>query len=44
MQADGHLKIWNHLIASEKPFGMEVYSTGALTIRRIEVGILGNLT
>ena len=39
-----HLKLWDHLIESGKPFGMEVSSTRALTIRRIEGGILGNLT
>jgi aminomethyltransferase len=39
-----HLKLWDHLIDSGKPFGMEVSSTRALTIRRIEGGILGNLT
>ena len=39
-----HLKLWDHLIASRKPFGMEVSSTRALKTRRIEGGILGNLT
>ena len=39
-----HLKLWDHLIESGKPFGMEVSSTRSLTIRRIEGGILGNLT
>ena len=38
-----HLKLWDHLVASGKPYGMEVSSTRALTIRRIEGGILGNL-
>ncbi len=39
-----HLALWDHLISSGKPHGMEVSSTRALTIRRIEGGILGNLT
>ena len=39
-----HLALWDHLIDSGKEFGMEVSSTRALTIRRIEGGILGNLT
>ena len=39
-----HLALWDHLIESGKDFGMEVSSTRALTIRRIEGGILGNLT
>ena len=38
------MKLWDHLIESGKPFGMEVSSTRALIIRRIEGGILGNLT
>ena len=39
-----HLALWDHLISCGEPFGMEVSSTRALTIRRIEGGILGNLT
>ena len=39
-----HLALWDHLIESGKEFGMEVSSTRALTIRRIEGGIFGNLT
>lgn len=39
-----HLALWDHLIAVGKPFGMEFSSTRAMTIRRIEAGILGNLT
>ncbi len=39
-----HLALWDHLMACGKPFGMEFSSTRALTIRRIEGGILGNLT
>ena len=39
-----HLALWDHLLACGKPYGMEFTSTRALTIRRIEGGILGNLT
>ena len=39
-----HIALWDHLIASGEPYGMEFSSTRALTIRRIEAGILGNLT
>lgn len=39
-----HLALWDHLVMSGKSYGMEVSSTRALTIRRIEGGILGNLT
>ena len=39
-----HLALWDHLIACGEPHGMEFSSTRALTIRRIEGGILGNLT
>ena len=39
-----HLKLWDHLITVGEPFGMEVSSTRAMTIRRIEGGILGNIT
>lgn len=39
-----HLALWDHLISCGEPFGMEVSSTRALTIRRIEGGILGNLS
>ena len=37
-----HLALWDHLMSSGKPFGMEFSSTRAMTIRRIEGGILGN--
>ena len=43
-ESTNHLALWDHLIDSGKEFGMEVSSTRALTIRRIEGGILGNLT
>lgn len=39
-----HLALWDHLMACGAPHGMEFSSTRALTIRRIEGGILGNLT
>jgi len=39
-----HLALWDHLIACGEPFGMEYSSSRAMTIRRIEGGILGNLT
>lgn len=39
-----HLALWDHLITTGEPHGMEFSSTRAMTIRRIEAGILGNLT
>ena len=39
-----HLALWDHLMSCGEPHGMEFSSTRALTIRRIEGGILGNLT
>ena len=42
--ATDHLALWDHLMACGEPHGMEFSSTRALTIRRIEGGILGNLT
>ena len=39
-----HIRLWDHLINCGKPYGMEFSSTRAMTIRRIEGGILGNLT
>ena len=39
-----HLALWDHLMACGEPHGMAFSSTRALTIRRIEGGILGNLT
>ncbi len=39
-----HLALWDWLVDCGKPHGMEFSSTRALTIRRIEGGILGNLT
>ena len=42
--ATDHLALWDHLIAAGTPHGMQVSSTRALTMRRVEAGILGNLT
>ncbi len=42
--ATDHLALWDHLMACGEPHGMEFSSTRAMTIRRIEAGILGNLT
>ena len=39
-----HLALWDHLMSVGKNYGMEFSSTRALTIRRIEGGILGNTT
>ena len=39
-----HLALWDHLMAAGKPHGMEFSSTKCMTIRRIEAGILGNMT
>ena len=39
-----HLALWDHLMACGEPFGLEFSSTRAMTVRRIEGGILGNLT
>ncbi|MEM7428891.1 MAG: aminomethyltransferase family protein [Pseudomonadota bacterium] len=42
--ATDHGALWDHLMASGEPFGMEFSSSGSLTTRRIEAGILGNMT
>ena len=39
-----HLALWDHLMNCGKPYGMEFSAARAMTIRRIEGGILGNLT
>ena len=39
-----HLSLWDYLMSTGKKFGMEVSSTRAMTMRRIEAGILGNTT
>lgn len=43
-EATDHLALWDHLMASGEPFGMEFSSTRSMTIRRVEAGILGNMT
>jgi len=35
-----HLALWDHLMASGKPFGMDIGSVESMGIRRIEAGIL----
>ncbi|MGI9315804.1 MAG: aminomethyltransferase family protein [bacterium] len=42
--ATDHLALWDHLMAAGEPYGMEFSSTKSMTIRRIEAGILGNMT
>lgn len=42
--ATDHLALWDHLMTAGEPFGMEFSSTRSMTIRRIEAGILGNMT
>ena len=39
-----HLTLWDHLMDCGKPFGMEFSAARAMTIRRIEGGMFGNLT
>ena len=39
-----HLALWDFLIKTGEPHGLEFSSTRAMTIRRIEGGILGNIT
>lgn len=39
-----HLALWDHLMACGAPHGLEFSSCRAMTLRRIEGGILGNLT
>jgi aminomethyltransferase len=39
-----HIALWNHLMEAGKSHGLEFSSTRAMTIRRIEGGILGNTT
>ena len=42
--ATNHLALWDHLMEHGKPYGMELSASRAMTIRRIEGGIFGNLT
>ncbi len=39
-----HLALWDYLIECGEPYGMEFSASRAMTIRRIEGGIFGNLT
>lgn len=39
-----HLALWDHLMACGAPHGLAFSSCRAMTLRRIEGGILGNLT
>ena len=39
-----HCALWDFLIEKGQKYGMEFSSTRSMTIRRIEAGILGNLT
>ena len=43
-EATDHLALWDHLMAAGEPHGLEFSSTRSMTIRRIEAGILGNMT
>jgi len=42
--ATDHMALWDHLMAAGEPHGMEFSSTSPMTMRRIEAGILGNMT
>ena len=39
-----HLALWDHLMACGAPHGLQFSSCRAMTLRRIEGGILGNIT
>ncbi|MHC8509764.1 MAG: aminomethyltransferase family protein [Rhodospirillales bacterium] len=39
-----HLALWDHLAAAGAPHGMEFATSAPMTVRRIEAGILGNIT
>ncbi|MEM8775122.1 MAG: aminomethyltransferase family protein [Pseudomonadota bacterium] len=39
-----HIALWDHLMSCGRLFGMEFSSCRAMTLRRIEGGILGNIT
>lgn len=43
-EATDHAALWQHLIASGEPHGMEVSTLNSMEIRRIEAGILDNTT
>ncbi len=39
-----HHRLWDHLMAAGEPHGMEVSGGGSMEIRRLEAGILDNIT
>lgn len=39
-----HHRLWDHLLEAGKPHGLEFSGSGSLEIRRIEAGILDNIT
>jgi len=39
-----HPRLWDHLMAAGAPHGMEFSGSGSMEIRRIEAGILDNIT
>ena len=39
-----HVSLWDKIMEKGEKYGMEFSSTRTITIRRIEAGILGNLT
>lgn len=39
-----HLRLWDHLMQAGKPYGLEFSGSGSMEIRRLEAGILDNIT
>lgn len=39
-----HVRLWDHLMAAGKPHGMQFSGSGSMEIRRLEAGILDNIT
>ena len=39
-----HLRLWDHLMATGKPHGLTFSGSGSMEIRRLEAGILDNIT
>lgn len=39
-----HHRLWDHLMAAGKPYGLEQSGSGSMEIRRLEAGILDNIT
>lgn len=39
-----HLQLWDHLMAAGEPLGLEFSGSGSMEIRRLEAGILDNIT